>query len=284
MKTWIGRLAPLAFLVLAMSACQDGIITGDAAVDEEAIRAEAALVAADAMFRDLSLAGDPGLQGFGFGGAGHGGWASAWGQTMPGGPGGPCHSKGPGKGFECPDLVREGFTHSREVTFFDGDGNVQDAYDPLETASIELHLATEGSVEKTFWTATVERERTLVITGLEGEETAHTVNGTASGRTYRSRNPLEGTERSRDMTTTAEISDVVHAVPRQDNPYPLSGSITRHIQVVVMEDGEVVATREVTTVVTFDGTRYATLMVDGETYTIDLEKRGVKGRFGRKGG
>ena len=43
----------------------------------------------------------------------------------------------------------------------------------------------------------------------------------------RSHHSDENGDRSYDMTSTTVISDVVHAVPREENPYPLSGTITR---------------------------------------------------------
>jgi len=70
-------------------------------------------------------------------------------------------------------------------------------------------------------------------------------------------------------------------VPRRDNPYPLSGSITRTIHAVITIDG-VEEIRDVVTTITFDGDNTATMTVDGESYEVNLDDRGVKKRFKRK--
>lgn len=280
MKRWTKGLTLLAGLALASAACEDGI-TDNQAVDDASLQAEVALVAADAMFRDLSLMQNPGIGQLGFPGAG---LASSATPPQAAATSGACQSKGPGQGFQCSTMVQKEFSITREVTFLDENGGIQDAYDPLETATIELLMNASGTVERPFWSASIQRERDLTITGLAGEETEHTVNGTAAGQVFRSHDPQEGETRTRDMTTTAEIEDVVHAVPRRENPYPLSGSITRTVHVIVKEGEEVLRERDVTTVITFNGTQFVTLLVDGEEYSIDLSQREVKGRFHKKGG
>ena len=120
------------------------------------------------------------------------------------------------------------------VTYYDGLGNVQEAYDEVTTASI--HIVSEGSREggRESWSGTVTRTRETTITGLEGEETTRTVNGTGSSTVSRSRHSDENGDRSYDMTGTTVISNVVHAVPNEENPYPLSGTITRDMTAVIV--------------------------------------------------
>lgn len=108
----------------------------------------------------------------------------------------------------------------------------------------------------------------------------HHLDGTGSSVVARSGNPQDGSSRTFNMTSTVEWDDVVHVQPRADNPYPLSGTITRDIFVEVTKDGVVVGGRDVTTVVTFNGTQYVTMLVDGEPVEIDLAEKGVNGRLG----
>lgn len=243
-------------------------------LSDEVILAEAALVAADGMFQDLSLAQDPGLQSMGFGGM----------ATGPGlaGPMGGQGCQGQHGVFNCSNMVREGFTFTREVTFYDAGGNLQpEGFDPASTNEIHLTSAASGSVERSFWTATIDRNRNMIITGLLGD--AHTLNGTGSGHVYRSGNPAEGMQKTFDMSTSATWTDVVHLQPREENPYPASGTVLRDISVTVTENGEVIQSRTVSTLITFNGTRYVTMTVGDETYEIDLDDRGVNRRFGNGG-
>ncbi len=67
-------------------------------------------------------------------------------------------------------------------------------------------------------------------------------------------------------------------------PSPLSGSITRHFTVVATKDGETVGERDVTAVVTFNGTQFATVTVGTDSWEVDLSQGGLKGAFKRKNG
>ena len=87
-----------------------------------------------------------------------------------------------------------------------------------------------------------------------------------------------------DMVVDIAWNDVVHIQPREEHPYPESGTISRDIYVEVTRDGEVVGGRDVTAVVTFNGTQYVTMDVDGEQFEIDLAEREVTRRWGGMGG
>lgn len=275
MRKWMRGMVLVGMMGAGAVACDDSG-TEPNAFDDDAIRAEVALVAADAMFRDLDVVQDPGLQSLGFMGMGAG--------PGLGGPhgGGQCQGTGAPGTFSCGEMVRDGFTVTREVTFFDAAGNEQpNGFDAGTTDAVHMVMSSSGSVERSFWSASMERTRDMFIRGLLGE--AHTLDGSGSGSVYRSGNPLEGLEKTFDMSTEATWSEVVHLQPREDHPYPESGSIQRHILVTVTENGETVDSRNVETLVTFNGTRYVTMVVNGESFEIDLANREVKGRFGGGG-
>jgi hypothetical protein len=228
------------------------------------------------MFQDLSLAQDPGLQDFGFFGVGT--YSGAL-----GGMGGQCQHLGSGPSFQCGSMVRDGFTFTREATFYDEDGEVQEGgFDPATTDAIQLVVNAEGSRERSFWSASITRLRDMTFSELLSD--AHHLNGEGHSVVYRSGNPQDGGEMTFDMTVDAEWKDVVHLQPREEHPYPESGTISRDIFVEVTRDGEVVGGRDVTTVVTFNGTQYVTMDVDGEQFEIDLAEREVTRRWGRRGG
>lgn len=226
----IGGLA--LFSTFALAACNDA--NGPSELDQ-AIDEDVALVAADAVLEDLQQM-----------------FISVGSQAAS------------GVSFDVPR------DFSRTVSFFDAAGNQQDAFNPLTTASVRILIEMTGAVERDGWTATIARSRDVTVSGLEGEETERTWNGTSSTEVTRSQHTDENGTRSYDMSSVGTIADVVRGVPRDVNPWPLSGTITRSITVVITNgpDGDV--TRERTVVVTFNGTQFATLTVNGEEFELDL--------------
>jgi hypothetical protein len=275
MTKWIRAVGFGSMVALAAAGCEDAG-TAPNAIDDDAIVAEAALVAADGMFQDLGLAQDPGLQGIGFFGMGTG-------SAAMGGMGGQCQHLGSGPTFQCGSMVRDGFTFTREVTFYGEDGLAQEeGFDPTSTDAIRLVVNAEGSRERSFWSASITRSRDMMLSELLSD--AHHLNGEGHSAVYRSGNPQNVGEMTFDMTVDVEWEDVVHLQPREEHPYPESGTITRDILVEVTRDGDVVGGRDVTAVVTFNGTQYVTMDVDGEQVELDLAEREVTRRWGRIGG
>ena len=112
-------------------------------------------------------------------------------------------------------------------------------------------------------------------TGLAGNETQRTWNGTGDGQVSHSRHSDNGETRTYDMTYDTQVQNVVVPFPRTADSWPLSGSIARHVVVKIVggpHDGE---TRDRTTVVTFNGTELVPIQVNGKTYTLDLKTRRI---------
>lgn len=239
---------------------------------DQALTLNAALVVADATLEDLTLARTP----FAFGPQGAGGMRS--GPGNPGSMGEPGGHRGIGGAL----------SGTRSVTFYDVGGHEQDAYDALTTASIHFLMEIDGAVERTGWSGSVSRTRDMTVSGLEGEETARTFNGTGAESVSRSRTLEDGSEATFDLEGTFTHTALVVPVPGSDSRYPLSGTVTRTMSVTVVKglDGDV--TRSVNVAITFNGTNTATAVVNGKTYEIDLDTRPggfpLKGRFGRNGG
>jgi len=255
-----------ALTALALAGCGDS--TGPA-LDATTLR-NAALMVADATIEDVTLATTP----FGFGA-----------QASPA-------LTGAREGFGQPG-GRSGIggtlSGTRSVTFYDASGTEQSAYDPFTTASIHFLLDLAGDVTRDTWSASVQRTRDMTITGLEGEETTRTFNGSGSETVSRSRVLEDGTQASHEMAGTFTYQDVVVPIPGSDPRWPLSGTIHRTLNVSVVNgpNGDVSRTLDVT--VTFDGDSTATAVIDGETVEIDLSTRSGGfpirgGRFGRSGG
>ena len=237
--------------ILALAACSD---TFGPDSYEDSLTLDVAMIAADAALDEL---GDMGLL-FGVG------------------------------AFPAPsEAAARTVTHT--ATFFDVDGNEQGALDPLTTASIHLVIESTHEFSRDSWTATGTRSRDLLITGLEGEETSRTVNGTGSGTVTRSQHTDEDGVRTYDMSSTSVIESVVHPVPRTDDAWPLSGTITRNVTIDVTNGPEGDVTKTRTVVITFNGTYLATMTVygestvDGESFEIDLSTRSGRHPFRRRG-
>jgi hypothetical protein len=224
---------------LLVAGCSDSTAP-DAFADE--IDYDMAIVAADATLEDVAMWSQP----FDF----------AHAVPAPGRPGG-----------------RDGWagelSGTRAVTFSDIDGVEQTAYDALTTDLIHIVHEIEGEVTRDGWTVTVHRERDKTVSGLAGTETHRTWNGTGSEEITRTGFTLEGSERSYEAVGTFAYEDVVVPIPGSTPPYPISGTITRHLTVTVMGPAGT-RTRDVDVVIEFDGTSNATATVNGETRVIDL--------------
>ena len=169
-------------------------------------------------------------------------------------------------------------TFTREVTFFDDNGNVMDAYDPLLTASVQIVMSLEGSRSRTgqrgTMTMTISRSRDFTVSGLLGEETERAWNGTGSSAVNRVRTSDANGDREYDMSMSTTVTDVVIPVPRGSG-WPISGTITRQITVQIVTGLDDTTTRERTVTIEFNGTQFVPITINGQTCTLDLALREV---------
>jgi hypothetical protein len=175
--------------------------------------------------------------------------------------------------FSCDSLVREGLTVVRTCAYADADGVTQDAYDSSTTATVTVHTEISGAFGRDRWSATMDRTSDLVVSGLAGANTTMIWNGSSAGTASRVRQVDSAETREYAMTFSGSITDVVIPVPRTETSWPLSGVITRDVTVNVIggpRDGTTV-TRSTT--LEFNGTQYATLTVNGESFQVDLARR-----------
>jgi hypothetical protein len=208
------------------------------------LNADLATVTADAAATDIELMRGPGGGPFGLGllaRAGH---------------------------FECDRETRSALEVKRTCTYKDAAGNTQAAYDSLTTASVIVHAEISGELTRDRWSGTVNRVRDLTVTGLAGRETSMTWNGTGTASSTRVR-VIDGTTRTYEMTATGTITNLVIPVPRTATSWPTSGTVTK--KVVATRNGE---TKERNVSITFNGTRFAVVTVNGEVFEFDLSQRG----------
>lgn len=176
-----------------------------------------------------------------------------------------------GGSFTCPPVTRQGgLTVSRTITLLDANGQPQQAYDSLTTASIHVVATVAGDVDNGPWSATISRSRDFTVSGLAGSETSRTVNGTGTEQVTRVRATSNGETRSYDLAGTVQWTNVVIPVRAPGvMPWPTSGTIVRTFTVTPASGTPY--TRTVT--ITFDGTGTVTGTIGNETFTLDLPNR-----------
>lgn len=163
---------------------------------------------------------------------------------------------------------------TREVTFFDELENEMEYFHRDSTESVHIVATFEGSRSRENVNITVNRQRDMTLSGLLGTETERTWNGTGSASVNRTRHTDGNGDRAYDMSSSSITENVVIAVPRQGT-WPLSGTITREVTVEVVMGLEDTRTRTRTVVIEFDGTQFATITINGRTFTFDLETKTV---------
>jgi hypothetical protein len=253
------RFAALGLAALA-AACSNDAAGPTSTTSPASINTQVATLSAEAVGQDIELMHGPGgLFSLGF-------------RWEPG-------------SFGCSSGTFGGITVTRTCTYLDGDGITQDAYDTLTTASVTVHTEVSGSIGRADWgSSTVSAVSDMTASGLEGTETAITWNGSSNGTMSRIHMYGDSSQVQMDLVRSGTVTDVVIPVPRTSTGWPLGGTITWTVTLTITggpHDGATY-TRDVT--VTFDGTQYATVTVNGETFTVDLARRVCTGGDHEGGG
>lgn len=246
------RLAAASLLLLAIAACSDDDgVAAPSAVDNAAINQDVAAATGANIAGDIvAYAADESAVSAGFAGAG-----------APGA--GTCTRSG--NTVTCTGARDGNLTITRTATFFDAAGATQADYDAATTARIDIAAQVTGSYEGPQYRATLQRIRSVSITGLAGAETQRTRNGTGTA-TVQSTFTGTNVTRTHRMDVADTTANLVWAVnPR--GQYPLSGTVTRNavVRTTITGDrsGSFTATRRVQ--VTFNGTAQVPLVVQAVT-------------------
>lgn len=174
--------------------------------------------------------------------------------------------------FDCPPTVNgNGLSVTRSLAFFDASGAPMNHFDST-TASMNVQAALTGVIVTASGADTVNGTRDLTASGLLGHNTTRIWNGTGNG-THAAYWSDSAASRTADVSYGSTIADVVVALPRSANPYPLSGTITRVvIGTGVVTKGDSVRTVSIsrTVTVTFNGTEFASMTIGSQSYTLDL--------------
>ncbi len=254
MKT-LTRYGTLGLLVTLAACNSESTGPGLTPIADLAITRDVAAQSADATAEDVELMGGPtGQLGFGFAA----GLAAE--DDAP---------------FRCGTHTRDLLTIVRTCTFKDAAGATQSNYHPLTTASAAIHAEITGKVERENWSAEVERIRDLTVTGLAGVETSRTWNGTGTGKSTRSKHTENGENRTYDVSCSSTRTNVVVNLPRTENRWPVSGTISRNCTIKITggpNDGKTVSR---VVVITFNGTQLVPITVNGKAFTLDLKTRKI---------
>ena len=168
---------------------------------------------------------------------------------------------------------------NRTVQYFDGTGAAQQGYDSVTTARIVWQVADTGTFTRRRGNFTLAdssaRSRVTELSNMAGNpDTLRIWNGNGSSYHFTSRqNP--GGSRTVEMVASDTTTNLRYRLPRSANPYPLTGTIVRNVQVTRVRtpnDADPVTnarTRRV--VIEFNGTSTATMTVNGEVFDLDLE-------------
>ncbi len=179
------------------------------------------------------------------------------------------------KRFICVDRVRGPFTATRSYAYADAAGGAQSAYSESLTAAANFKWSLNGTITREKWTGSMSRDRDITLSGLLGANNTVTVNGTGTAEKMRTTflrdtDGPNGLTRSYNMESALVIKNVVTAAVRLPDAWPTSGTITRDFKVTRTDAtaGTTVTTRN--SVVTFNGTQFVDLTVNGTAFTLDL--------------
>ncbi len=199
-------------------------------------------------------------------------WCGAFGfpQGIPRG----CTYDATSGSFVCgPDSRRDGFTDVRSYQFLDAAGAPQSAYDTTTTASIRFQSHLYGTKEHGRWRQ-IDDTRDLTESGLAGAETTRIWNGTGHSIRRDSLGCADSTSLlTREATTT--VTEVVIPAPWRRDSWPLSGTLVTRLLTSTGVD--------LTSTITFNGTRYVPMVVGDSTYTVDLGRGTAHHGRGRNG-
>ena len=254
----------VAALVAGVAACADSTAPSRTLPDALLTR-DAATDAADATSQDLSqmlggelLAGLP---------------MTTSGQSSPD-RGGCTYSPSVGR-FLCPAITNlDGLTVERSFAVYAG-GVAQSSYSATATDSMNFQTSLTGTLSREGRMAWLNTARTMTVSGLAGAETQRSWSGV--GTRFDSVHVTnDGVARRTRIRSIDRIASVVYALPRTENPFPKSGTITHDVAITsVRDDATGSSTRSVTrhVVVTFNGTQIATVLVGTTPCALDLVTR-----------
>jgi hypothetical protein len=187
----------------------------------------------------------------------------------------PCPYDATAKRFVCAERSRGPFSYNRSYAYADEAGAAQAAYSATATAAANFKWNLSGTITREKWSGSMSRDRDITLSGLLGANNTVTVNGTGKAERQRTRFLRDsagpnGLTREYSLESTLAIVNVVTPAIKLPDAWPASGTITRNYKVTRIDatNGNTVTTRN--SVVTFNGTQFAALVVNGKEFVLDL--------------
>jgi hypothetical protein len=218
--------------------------------------------------------------------------AAFTGDSSGGGPAGPgpCQFGDSTGQFSCPDSRKGPLSLTRKLIFRDAAGNVQSSFDKATTESIEIQTSADGTISRPGGgTVTIHRTGDMTTSGLSGEATTHTLNGTEQGTVDAAWTLPDGTNATENTTIADTTNNLVVPIPAKPagqgpgsgtgpnmpssaRPFPLSGSRTHTTSTTSMHGTDTKTTSSSRTE-TFDGTGIVQVVmtVNGQTKTCTVD-------------
>lgn len=153
------------------------------------------------------------------------------------------------------------------ITFRDGSGTAQAAFDEATTASIDIETEIAADIDRTNVELQFLRMGDFAVTGLAGAEASRTWDGTASMSVAGS---LFGGERSYTMNSTTDADAVVVPTTGTEPRWPTSGSMTAEVTWSSSAGPDAGESGTLTATVQFNGTGQVPLRVGETDFTLDL--------------
>jgi len=163
-------------------------------------------------------------------------------------------------------------SYSREVTFYDSNGEAMDYYDATETESVNFVISMSGTRTTEWMSMAVTRDRDFTVSGLYETETTRTWNGSGKSTRNRTRYSDENGDRTYDMSDTTTVTNVILPVPRRSD-WPQAGTIERTVTLEIVAEENKSKTCDV--LIEFNGEQYVPITINGVTYTLDLATRKI---------
>lgn len=171
--------------------------------------------------------------------------------------------------LDCATDTHNGLTITRSIALTDKNGATQQAFDSINTNTINERVTVSGTVTRRDGaTSTVSENSDRTVSGLAQGSTQRTVNGTSAGTEN-----TTGSDSTGAFTVARTAGDttknVVIPLPTSTSttpPFPTAGTVVRNMKVVVTRAGSTTTStrREV---VTYDGSTTAKVAItqDGTT-------------------
>jgi len=165
--------------------------------------------------------------------------------------------------FVCgPDTRHDGLTGTHSYQFLDAAGAPQSAYDSLTTAAIRFLSHLGGSQVRGGSSLSADDTLDLTESGMAGLETTRRWNGSGGSKRVETHADSTGATRTRTLQSITTVADVIVPSPFDRMSWPLSGTVSTY---ELDSNGT-----SRTSVITFNGTEFATMTLGDSTFTLDL--------------